>query len=74
MSHLVLTQASSDWPFEEKSRNVGSIGVFWPLAQLSRIEGLTVKLDLCAWGGPSNDKTNYTMNERGANCSCSAQL
>lgn len=28
MSHLVLTQAFSDWPFEEKSRNVGSIGVF----------------------------------------------
>lgn len=28
MSHLVLTQAFSEWPFEAKSRNVGSIGVF----------------------------------------------
>lgn len=28
VSHLVLTQAFSDWLFEGKSGNVGSIGVF----------------------------------------------
>lgn len=38
------------------------------------MEDLTVKLDLCADGGPINDKTNYTMNERGANCSCTVRL